>query len=148
VAELTAAGADPQVIGTDTYMNNTLNGTRLLGHLLSTFELNEEKTLAWCIITAQKRQEHGADIEDTSSVVNHLLAITGVEVAMIFEVEEGMIHLSMRSKTDFDVGVITREIGGGGHLNAAGAAIKGGIPHCRKMISIVNKKLKEHFATH
>jgi bifunctional oligoribonuclease and PAP phosphatase NrnA len=68
------------------------------------------------------------DQEDTSDVVNGLLAIDGVRVAVMFkQLPEGRVKLSFRSKGEIDVNRLAARFGGGGHKNAAGAVIAGGL---------------------
>ena len=42
-------------------------------------------------------------------------------------------RVSMRSKGDIDIGAIAKEFGGGGHKNAAGCTVVGGIDALQKM---------------
>lgn len=148
VADLVRAGASPADVGTACYMNYTLGGTRLLGQKLNDFTLECNNCLSWCLILEEERQSFGATLEDTGSVVNHILSVEGVEASIVFETEGDKVHLSMRSKTEFDVGEIARSIGGGGHLNAAGAVLTGGREVCREIIDMVSSRLQEFLAQH
>ncbi len=44
--------------------------------------------------------------------------------ALLRELSNGTIRVSMRSKTDLDIGKVIRKLGGGGHSKAAGATLK------------------------
>ena len=82
-------------------------------------------------------------MEDTSDVVNDLLSIEGVRLAVLFkELDGGRTKLSFRSKGDLDVNRLASQFGGGGHTNAAGAVVTGGLdetlgrvlPSCRELL--------------
>ncbi len=146
IADLVSKGVDPAMVGTNIYMNNTENSTRLLGDLLEEFKLSDDKKLSYSLITEELKTKHNITKEDIPSIVNHILSVNTVETALTFEFDKDIIHLSMRSKTDFDVGKIARELGGGGHLNAAGTAISGTSEDCNKIISMVKDRMKKHFA--
>jgi hypothetical protein len=127
IAELVKYGADPSFIGTNVYMRNSISSIRMLGSILSDFKLICDDKLSYCIITEERKTKFNVTADDTNTIINNLLGTNGVESALMFEIEGDMIHLSMRSKTKFDVGEIARELGGGGHINAAGTAILGDI---------------------
>lgn len=148
VAELVAAGASPADVGTACYMNYSPGASRLLGQKLQDFTLECDGALSWCLIRQEEREQFGATLEDTGSVVNHILSVHGVEASIVFETEGDRVHLSMRSKTAFDVGAIARSLGGGGHLNAAGAVLPGGAELCRPIIDRVAGLLREYLAQH
>lgn len=65
------------------------------------------------------------DAKDTSDIISQGMQIGSVEVAVLFkEVEEG-VKISLRSKEYVDVRKIAENFGGGGHIRASGAFIKG-----------------------
>src|SRR2546425_305226 len=93
--------------------------------------------------TGEQVTRCGAETEDTSEVVNDLLSIDGVRVGVLFkEMEGGRTKLSFRSKGDLDVNRLASRFGGGGHTNAAGAIVEGGLeetirrvlPSCRELL--------------
>src|SRR5436309_8560183 len=65
--------------------------------------------------------------EDNEGLIDHLRAIRGVIVAVFFEeLADGKVRVSMRSKDEkIDVCAICQKFGGGGHVLAAGARIRG-----------------------
>ncbi len=71
-----------------------------------------------------KRVEHRG-CKDTSDIISQGMQIGSIEVAVLFkEVEEG-VKISLRSKEYVDVRKIAENFGGGGHIRASGAFIKG-----------------------
>jgi len=68
----------------------------------------------------------GAEHDDMEGLVNRPLEMRGVEVsALLYEMEDGQIKLSLRSRERVDVNAICREFGGGGHRLASGAKLDG-----------------------
>jgi phosphoesterase RecJ-like protein len=58
-----------------------------------------------------------------------------VEVAIFFrQVDATSFKVGMRSKGRVDVGALARELGGGGHHNAAGALLEGSLDEVRKTV--------------
>ncbi|MEW6073935.1 MAG: DHH family phosphoesterase [Planctomycetota bacterium] len=65
-------------------------------------------------------------LEDNDPVLDLLRSVGDVEAVLyVREMEGGRCKLSARSKATFDVGVLARRFGGGGHAKAAGATIEG-----------------------
>lgn len=54
--------------------------------------------------------------------------------ALLRELSNGTIRVSMRSKTNLDIGKLIRKLGGGGHSKAAGATLKCSITEAKKKI--------------
>ncbi|OGN32900.1 MAG: hypothetical protein A3I39_00540 [Candidatus Yanofskybacteria bacterium RIFCSPLOWO2_02_FULL_47_9b] len=54
-----------------------------------------------------------------ASVIGHMLAKKSGTFAIMWRLEPDGVHASMRSVEDFDVSVIAKKYGGGGHKNAA-----------------------------
>jgi phosphoesterase RecJ-like protein len=53
---------------------------------------------------------------------------------LLRELPNGTIRVSMRSKTNLDIGKLIRKLGGGGHSKAAGATLKTSITEAKKKI--------------
>ena len=68
------------------------------------------------------------DIESPTVVcaqtANELLNITGVDASFVLTDYNGKIFVSARSIDDINVQLIMERIGGGGHMNIAGAQIE------------------------
>ena len=66
--------------------------------------------------------------EDNEGLIDHLRAIQGVIVADFFEeLPDGKVRVSMRSKNENGrcVAPSAQKFGGGGHVLAAGARVRG-----------------------
>ena len=68
----------------------------------------------------------GATVGDLEGFVDVPREVAGVEVAMLFRTTaDGRIKVSLRSLPPVDVNVIAVELGGGGHVRAAAAVVRG-----------------------
>ncbi len=56
-----------------------------------------------------------------AQAANELLNINGVKASFVFTEYQGKVHLSARSIDELNVQIVTERLGGGGHLNIAGA---------------------------
>ncbi len=90
-------------------------------------------------IMENKTYEKFGKLRGARETVANLFArsIKGFDFGIIMvEYEKGKFAVSFRSKSDTDVSVIAKKLGGGGHKNAAGATLHGNIDQ-------VIKKIKE-----
>jgi bifunctional oligoribonuclease and PAP phosphatase NrnA len=73
-------------------------------------------------------REAGGTYDDTEGLINEPLTVKEIQAVVFFKQIEGdEYRVSMRSKGDVDIGAIARELGGGGHKNAAGCTVTGPI---------------------
>lgn len=64
--------------------------------------------------------------EGISELLEAMMDATGSFIAVGWRIrDDGTLSLSFRSKGDLDVSKIAKELGGGGHKNAAGAEVRG-----------------------
>jgi len=125
-AELLAKGVKPARVYELVYEQQEEGFVRLTGEALSGFRLEAGGRLGWIALTRRQIVEHAADLADTSEIVNHLFAIRGVKVCLLFkELPDGKIKVSLRSKGAIDVHAVATAYGGGGHQNASGAVLDG-----------------------
>ena len=126
VAELLSLGVDPSRVYEQVYEQQPEGFIRLMGVALSGFRLEAEGRLGWIALTRQQMSECHAEQVDTSEIVNHLFAIRGVRVCLLFkELPDGKVKVSLRSKGSLDIHRIAASYGGGGHQNASGAVVEG-----------------------
>ncbi|OQY19547.1 MAG: DHH family phosphoesterase [Desulfobacteraceae bacterium 4572_35.1] len=126
--EMVAAGVDPWLVAGELYESQEVERLQLLGLALTTLKVFAGGQCATMYVTEQMFAEVGAIAELADSFVNYPRSINGVEVAMFLrQTSTTSFKLSMRSKGTVDVGALARELGGGGHHNAAGAEMIGTI---------------------
>ena len=71
----------------------------------------------------------GATQDDAEGIIEELRKIAGVEVIYIVrEAGDGVLRVSLRSKSQVDVNEIAHDFGGGGHVRAAGCVLTGTLP--------------------
>src|SRR6266571_255664 len=142
-AEMLAAGVRPPQVYEEVFERNSAALLRLGGVAMADLRQEEGGRLAWISLTREQVVRCQAETEDTSEIVNELLSIDGVRVGVLFkEMEGGRTKLSFRSKGDLDVNRLACRFGGGGHTNAAGAIVEGGLeetirrvlPSCRELL--------------
>lgn len=59
-----------------------------------------------------------------AKIANSLLDITGVKASFVLTKYNGMVYISARSIDELNVQVMMERLGGGGHINMAGAQLK------------------------
>jgi len=122
-AKLLDMGARQQEIIKNIYKTKKLSTLKLWGNVLSKVETDPIYRLVWSTITKHDLEESGASSEESESIIDDLLSnAPGAELIMLFKYnDEGYVSVSMRSTTNsVDVGKICQEMGGGGHVRAAG----------------------------
>ncbi len=126
--EMVDVGVDPWLIAGGLYESQELERLQLLGLVLPTLQVSNCGQCAAMYVTQQMFAEIGVDAEFVDGFVNYPRSINGVEVALFFrQLDTTTFKLAMRSKGNVDVGSLARELGGGGHHNAAGAQLSGSI---------------------
>jgi phosphoesterase RecJ-like protein len=126
-AELVRQGADLGRIGHCVYDSHPMSRFRLLRHVYRQCRLTHDDRIAYFWLRKGDYGRAGADREESEGLIDHIRSIEPVVVACVFEdLEDGIIRLSLRSKSeDVDVNLVAQQFGGGGHKAAAGARIAG-----------------------
>ena len=132
-AELMECGADPAACYRRIYERNSPVFARILGGALAALELDAGGRVVSVRITRETLRD-AADV-DTSEMMTPLLAIDGVQVALLFrELDDDRVKVSLRSKGDWDVHALALEYGGGGHRNASGIVASGSLAEVRERV--------------
>ncbi|MFA9466768.1 MAG: bifunctional oligoribonuclease/PAP phosphatase NrnA [Velocimicrobium sp.] len=110
----------------DTFYQKTYLQNQILGRcLLESFLLLNGTVIASCV-DQRVLSFYGAKPDDLDGIVDQMRVTNGVEVAIFaYEMESGEYKVSMRSNGAVDVSKIAVYFGGGGHVKAAGCALKG-----------------------
>jgi phosphoesterase RecJ-like protein len=122
-AKLLDFGARQQEIIKNIYKTKKLSTLKLWGSVLSKVETDPVYRLVWSTISKHDLEGSGASSEESESIIDDLLSnAPGAELIMLFKYnDDGYVSVSMRSTTNsVDVGKICQEMGGGGHVRAAG----------------------------
>jgi len=127
-SELIGVGIDAWDVSARLYETQPLQRLKLLGEALQTLTVSRCGRFAWLAVTADMFQRCHATAEHTDGFVNYPRSIEGVEVAIFYrQTDPGSFKVGFRSKGKVDVGALSRELGGGGHHNAAGAQVDGSL---------------------
>ena len=125
-ARLVELGAAPAELHRAAYGSFRPRRFELLREALATLTVHENGRLAWMIVPKEAYDRLGATVEDLEGFVDVPREIAGVEVAALFRTTaDGRIKVSLRSVAPVDVNVMAVELGGGGHVRAAAAVVKG-----------------------
>lgn len=125
-AELVEAGAEVAGIYDALYQQDAAGRLRLIGRMLTAMELIADGRIAVMRLRQSDFTAAGADRSMTEDLINEAGRIKGVELMLLFsEDPDGDARVRMRSKGDVDVAALAKQFGGGGHVRAAGAPLKG-----------------------
>jgi phosphoesterase RecJ-like protein len=86
-----------------------------------------EDSFVWSAISLSTYKDFGEypyAKEDVANLFFPIVKGTDFGIVMV-ETNEGVLSVSFRSRSGFDVSKIAEEVGGGGHKAAAGARIEG-----------------------
>jgi bifunctional oligoribonuclease and PAP phosphatase NrnA len=135
-AELVRCGVEVGRISQLLYENFPRRRIELLRELLGTMQFGCDGKLAWFSLSEAAALALGVIPEDNEGLIDNLRATRGVIVAIFFEeLPDGKVRVSMRSKNEaVDVCAICTQFGGGGHVLAAGARVRGTLPEVEKKI--------------
>lgn len=136
-AEMVEVGVPPWDVASGIYESQDVRRLRLLAMALSTLTVSSCGRYASLSVTDDMMAECGAGTEHTDGFVNYPRSVRGVEVALFFrQLEEDLFKVGFRSKGAIDVGALSRELGGGGHHNAAGATVQGSLDEVRDSVFV------------
>ena len=135
-AELVRAGVDVGRVSQLTYENYPRRRVELLRDLLGTMRFDANDRVASFSLSLETAKKLGVLPEDNEGLIDHLRAIRGVIVAVFFEeLADGKVRVSMRSKNEkVNVCAISEKFGGGGHVLAAGARVRGSLAEVERKI--------------
>ncbi|HEY2904470.1 MAG TPA: bifunctional oligoribonuclease/PAP phosphatase NrnA [Vicinamibacterales bacterium] len=128
------AGVDPVMVARNVYDSNNMGRLKLFGAVLSAMQLDSTGRIAIVYLDHEMARAAGGTYDDTEGLINLPLTVKEIQAVVFFKQIEGEEYrVSMRSKGDIDIGAVSKEFGGGGHKNAAGCTVKGGIDALQKL---------------
>jgi phosphoesterase RecJ-like protein len=132
-ADLFEKGADMQALFFDALTRKTYESASYWGAGLS--QLKRDENIVWTTLSLEDRKAVNYTGRDDADLINILSAIDGAEIAIIFvEQDKNTVKVSWRARAGFDVSQIAAQFGGGGHVAAAGAMIKGGLQEVQEKV--------------
>jgi len=120
-------GADKNKAVSEIYMSEDYNVLRFWGEVLSKMKLDLDRKFVWSAIDYETFEECGKPRTGKETAASSFVEIVkGTDFGFVAcEEEKGYLKISFRSRTGFDTSKIASELGGGGHVYASGASIKG-----------------------
>lgn len=145
---LIRAGVSVEAMFRRLFARYTAEGLALLERALAALEVDADGRLAWITLRSRDLEETGADAEDREGLVEYARRLRGVEVALLFrELPEGRTKVSARSNGDVDVAAVTRDLGGGGHRQAAGVLLDRPLEPARgEVLERMRRAIREELA--
>ena len=125
-ARLAAEGASLPQISEQVYGSNSLSKLRLWGMILDRAQADGH--LVWAANTAEMRAACGASEDEGEGAVNLLATLDRAQLVLLLtERADGAIDVSVRTRFGHDASALARQFGGGGHPQAAGFELQGGL---------------------
>ena len=120
-AGLVDCGVDPHVVYENVYQSDSLNYLRLSGEVLCRSVYESELGLIHGYVSRDDLKRFGVRMNETEDLIDNLRTLRGHRiVALLKEQPDGRVRVSLRSRSDVDIGTLARSFGGGGHRVAAG----------------------------
>ena len=133
-------GLNQVVIYDKIFDQNSVSKINLLGYALQKIKIEESVSLAFLFLTEKELNMFNYQKGDSEGFVNYCLSIKGIENAVFLREDKDIIKISLRSKGKVKVNEFSSKFySGGGHQNAAGAAVK------NQDINTVVKELIQNF---
>ena len=127
VSHLLKTGISHFEIHNKIYDNNKPERLKLLSHALGKITIIDGFNSCYISLSQEELDKFNYEKGDTEGIVNYGLSIKNIRFAIIFmeNTKDNVIRISLRSRGNFDVNELSKNIfGGGGHKNAAGAISK------------------------
>ena len=127
----------------ESFYAKTYNENRIYGYAILKSKLHFDGKVISSFITKEEMKEFDVTTKELDGIVSQLRLTLGVECSVfMYELVDGNCKLSLRSSEYLDVNEIANCFGGGGHVRASGATLKGNIEECvQKVLDEVEKRI-------
>ena len=123
-SNLISAGANVSEINSAIEENKSQDDLIYLKSAIDALSIDSDYRIAYTSVTVRKCQK--------IIVIDFIRQLADIDVFLVFQVlNDNLIKVNLRSKTDFDVSAFSKQFGGGGHRKAAGILYKGSLQNCR-----------------
>ena len=135
-SRLVENGADMMKINELIYQSKKFEAQLLENEILSKTEIYNDY-VAFSFVMTDQLNKYNVEISDIDSVINTFRDTDKIKISVLIKQQtENEYKVSFRSKGNIDVGLIAKNLGGGGHKNAAATRITGDF-------ETVSNKIKE-----
>lgn len=141
---LVDSGASPSEVALNVYQSDRVAYLHLSATVMGRITTFEQGKIAYSYATSADFEATGVPVAECDGLVDIVRRVDGCEVALFLkEVPGGMVRGNLRAKSDLDISVVARAMGGGGHPAAAGFTVEGDIDEA---LSAVLPKLRALYA--
>lgn len=134
-SELIKKDIDHAEIAKRLFDTESLCVIKFKGHLMNHMEQYFDGRVNIVCATDELLKEYGVEEKNSGDIVNIPRAVEGCEIAVSIRETPEKLKVSFRSNGRYNVASIAEKFGGGGHIMAAGAAVR------RKTIDEVKKEV-------
>ena len=127
-ADMMEGGADAHLVYRQVYESRSSGALALVGRTLSRMKMANGGAVAYSWIDEHDLMDCEVTLAETETLIDQVRQLHGIDVVFLSKCAEGRCRVSMRSKGSADVGVVARQMGGGGHCAAAGFTFTGELP--------------------
>lgn len=125
-AELLKFNIDPEEVHRHLFGGQTVQKMAFLAKALGQIEYYSDGRLAILRLRDRDLFHYNLDIDESRDVIDLVMTIETLEAAALLrEDAENTFKLSLRSKGEIEVLSVAEIFGGGGHIHAAGATLRG-----------------------
>jgi phosphoesterase RecJ-like protein len=119
---------------------------KMLGAVMDTLELPFGGAAALAAVTLAMKERFHEREDDSDDYVGLIRYVEGVRVAVLLKQKEDAVKVSVRARAPVSAQAICVELGGGGHVAAAGAKLPGAdLDAAReKVLAAVGRELDRH----
>lgn len=127
IADLMDAGVQNSFVHESVFDTNSIDRLKLRSHiLLNNLKLIQNGKVAIVSVSNKELEDLNYTKGDTEGLVNQALSINGVQMAVFFKEQDGLVKISFRSKGDLFVNEFASAyFSGGGHKYASGGKYVG-----------------------
>lgn len=146
-ARLISLGADKDNIVYNIYRNINFSELKVWGKIIENMQMDKVNRFVWSTLSVTDCKDY-VNLENVKEDAANLFfsIVRDTDFGIIMqEMEGGELSVSLRSRSDFDVSQIAKELGGGGHKAASGVRIEN-IPFdeaVEKVLSVARKYAKK-----
>ncbi len=124
VSTLIEAGGDYMTVVQNALDSVPYRQMRAWGVALNRLQL--EDGLAWTTFPMEEKRRLDIHDHDDLNLSNLLSQVAEANIVTAFlEMEDGSVKVSMRARPGYNIALIAKELGGGGHRQAAGCTLEG-----------------------
>ncbi len=116
---------DREIIRIKLFESRSYASMKMVAACYNNFQVECDGKLCYTFVTEAERDAVGATPGDCHDVVNGTLALSGVQVGIMFEEYHGYVKMSFRARRAYAVDELAKSFGGGGHKQASGCKING-----------------------